>query len=116
MQWTETSDSSRLHPLPGAHVENGSQHSRINQDDSFLTGIKQRLLSFIFRGIWNEETDQTLVSPFTCYLHYLLGLKVFKKFIWYHFGILCWNLYNWRRYSVSRLFSYFYFKLICIID
>ncbi|KAJ4706363.1 Light-mediated development protein DET1 [Melia azedarach] len=72
-QWTETSDSSRLHPLPGAHVENGSQHNRINQDDSFLTGIKQRLLSFIFRGIWNEETDQTL--RFQC----------LKKKFYFHF-------------------------------
>ncbi|KMS98734.1 hypothetical protein BVRB_3g069140 [Beta vulgaris subsp. vulgaris] len=25
----------------------------------FLSGIKQRLLSFIFRGIWNEEADET---------------------------------------------------------
>lgn len=25
----------------------------------FLSGIKQRLLSFIFRGIWNEEVDET---------------------------------------------------------
>jgi hypothetical protein len=29
---------------------------------SFLPGIKQRLLSFIFRKTWNEESDQTLVS------------------------------------------------------
>ncbi|EEC69774.1 hypothetical protein OsI_00042 [Oryza sativa Indica Group] len=27
---------------------------------SFLPGIKQRLLSFIFRKTWNEESDQTL--------------------------------------------------------
>ncbi|XP_011625180.1 light-mediated development protein DET1 isoform X1 [Amborella trichopoda] len=30
------------------------------QGGAFLSGIKQRLLSFIFRGIWNEETDHSL--------------------------------------------------------
>lgn len=39
----------------------------------FHSGIKQRLLSFIFRGIWNEETDPTLRVQ---------GLK--KKF-YFHF-------------------------------
>jgi len=29
---------------------------------SFLPGIKQRLLSYIFRETWNEVPDQTLVS------------------------------------------------------
>lgn len=29
-------------------------------DNSFLSGIKQRLLSFIFREIWNEESDNTM--------------------------------------------------------
>ncbi|XP_058105203.1 light-mediated development protein DET1 isoform X3 [Magnolia sinica] len=41
-------------------VENGQQHHQHIQGGSFLSGIKQRLLSFIFRGIWNEETDHTL--------------------------------------------------------
>ncbi|XP_049410294.1 light-mediated development protein DET1 isoform X2 [Solanum stenotomum] len=44
------------------HVGNGFHHSLPESETSFLSGIKQRLLSFIFRGIWNEETDQTMVS------------------------------------------------------
>ncbi|XP_044509672.1 light-mediated development protein DET1 isoform X2 [Mangifera indica] len=58
-QYMTTSDRSRLHHLPGNHIENGSNHDQPNQDNAFLSGIKQRLLSFIFQGIWNEETDQT---------------------------------------------------------
>ncbi|KAI9078754.1 hypothetical protein K1719_039212 [Acacia pycnantha] len=43
---------------PGNHVENNQ--SLPNLENPFLSGIKQRLLSFIFRRIWNEETDDTL--------------------------------------------------------
>ncbi|XP_034708751.1 light-mediated development protein DET1 isoform X3 [Vitis riparia] len=50
------------HQLPRNHVENGLDHNQINMNNSFLSGIKQRLLSFIFRSISNEETDKTLVS------------------------------------------------------
>lgn len=53
-----TSERSRLNPFPGNQVGNG--HNQVNQDDSFLSGIKQRLLSFIFQGMWNEETDQAM--------------------------------------------------------
>ncbi|KQK04393.1 light-mediated development protein DET1 isoform X5 [Brachypodium distachyon] len=35
-------------------------HGQAAQGSSFLPGIKQRLLSFIFRKTWNEEPDQTL--------------------------------------------------------
>lgn len=38
--------------------------------DSFLPGIKQRLLSYIFRKAWNEVQDQTLVS-------YLISYELF---------------------------------------
>ncbi|XP_077233309.1 light-mediated development protein 1 / deetiolated1 (DET1) isoform X2 [Tasmannia lanceolata] len=44
------------------HIESGLQHHQHTQGGSFLSGIKQRLLSFIFHGIWNEETDHTLVQ------------------------------------------------------
>lgn len=37
-------------------------HGQAARGVSFLPGIKQRLLSFIFRKTWNEESDQTLVS------------------------------------------------------
>lgn len=46
--------------LPGNHTENNQ--GQPNVENSFLCGIKQRLLSFIFRGIWNEERDDTLVG------------------------------------------------------
>ncbi|KAJ3676104.1 hypothetical protein LUZ60_003516 [Juncus effusus] len=35
-------------------------NSQVIQGSSFLPGIKQRLLSFIFRKTWNEETDPKL--------------------------------------------------------
>lgn len=54
--------SSLLHQVLVNHVGNGFHHSLPESETSFLSGIKQRLLSFIFRGIWNEETDQTMVS------------------------------------------------------
>ncbi|KHG29244.1 Light-mediated development DET1 [Gossypium arboreum] len=43
----------------GDLVDNGTNHDQPNSNNSFLSGIKQRLLSFIFREIWSEETDQT---------------------------------------------------------
>ncbi|CAA7410958.1 unnamed protein product [Spirodela intermedia] len=50
-----------------------SSHSQDWQGISFLSGIKQRLLSFIFRGLWSEEIDSALRVQ---------GLK--KKF-YFHF-------------------------------
>ncbi|KAG8373883.1 hypothetical protein BUALT_Bualt11G0071600 [Buddleja alternifolia] len=47
-------DRNRTH-----NVENGSDHIQHIPEASFLSGLKQRLLSFIFRGIWNEEDDPT---------------------------------------------------------
>ncbi|KAF5452834.1 hypothetical protein F2P56_027796 [Juglans regia] len=55
-------DKSKLHQLPGNNVQNGTHLSQPNQEDSLLSGIKQRLLSFIFQGISNEEKDPALVS------------------------------------------------------
>ena len=49
---------------------------QVAQGSSFLPGIKQRLLSFIFRKTWNEEPDQALVS----YLSYILFI---------HFPLTC---------------------------
>ncbi|XP_023526408.1 light-mediated development protein DET1-like isoform X2 [Cucurbita pepo subsp. pepo] len=56
-QCVGVSERSRL--LAG-NVENGYHHNQSNTDNSFLSGLKQRLLSFIFRRIWNEETDHRL--------------------------------------------------------
>lgn len=55
-------DKSKQHQLTENHVENGLQQSRLSPENAFVSGIKQRLLSFIFRGIWNEETNHTLVG------------------------------------------------------
>ncbi|KAK9001292.1 hypothetical protein V6N11_083079 [Hibiscus sabdariffa] len=43
----------------GDLVDNGINHDQPNSNNSFLSGIKQRLLSFIFREIWSEKTDPT---------------------------------------------------------
>ncbi|KAG2722376.1 hypothetical protein I3843_02G109400 [Carya illinoinensis] len=58
-------DKSKLHQLPGNNVQNGTHLSQPNQEDSLLSGIKQRLLSFIFQGISNEEKDPALVGFLT---------------------------------------------------
>lgn len=60
-----TLEKSKLHQQPENLVQNGSHHNMLTTENTFLSGIKQRLLSFIFQGIWNEETDQNLVSYLT---------------------------------------------------
>lgn len=40
---------------------NGLDHIQHIPEAPFLSGLKQRLLSFIFQGIWNEEDDPALV-------------------------------------------------------
>lgn len=58
-------------------MTNSADHAHPTTEASFLSGFKQRLLSFIFRGIWIEEEDPTLashihralVSFFSVYLH-----------------------------------------------
>ncbi|XVE49666.1 hypothetical protein DITRI_Ditri01bG0099700 [Diplodiscus trichospermus] len=51
--------SSQLSGNCGDLVDNGLHQDQPNSNNSFLSGIKQRLLSFIFREIWSEKTDQT---------------------------------------------------------
>lgn len=58
-------------------VANGALQHQVTQGASFLSGIKQRLLSFIFGKIWNEEADPTLVGFYNL-CSYLLPA--------------CWNL------------------------
>ncbi|CAI9760973.1 unnamed protein product [Fraxinus pennsylvanica] len=55
------------------HIENGSQHTEDIPETPFLSGLKQRLLSFIFRGIWNEEDDPNL------------RMQCLKKKFYFHF-------------------------------
>ncbi|XP_031390631.1 light-mediated development protein DET1 isoform X2 [Punica granatum] len=45
--------------LSGDRADAGLHH-RQSLDSTFLSGLKQRLLSFVFRGIWHEESDDTL--------------------------------------------------------
>uniref|UniRef100_A0A7N2MV30 Light-mediated development protein DET1 n=1 Tax=Quercus lobata TaxID=97700 RepID=A0A7N2MV30_QUELO len=66
-------DKSKMHQLPQNHVQNGLHHSQPNLEESFLSGIKQRLLSFIFHRIWNEEKDRTL------------RVQCLKKKFYFHF-------------------------------
>lgn len=58
--------SDKIEQLPGNHIENNQGQPSL--ESPFLSGIKQRLLSFIFRRVWNEERDDalvgSLVSPF----------------------------------------------------
>ncbi|KAL5128303.1 Light-mediated development protein DET1 [Glycine soja] len=54
------SDKNKQLQLPGNHIENHLHQGQPNLGNSFLSGIKQRLLSFIFQGLWNEERDDTL--------------------------------------------------------
>lgn len=53
-------NSNAQQQVPENNVENHMHQGQPNMGNSFLSGIKQRLLSFIFQGIWNEETDDTL--------------------------------------------------------
>lgn len=81
-QYMPVSDQSQLHSEN--HVETCAHQNQLYQNSSFLSGIKQRLLSFIFRAIWNEESDdaqrvQSLKKKF--YFHFqdyvdLIILKV----------------------------------------
>lgn len=44
---------------------NGVHDDQAIAETSFLTGMKQRLLSYIFQGILNGESDPSLVSYVT---------------------------------------------------
>lgn len=65
--------SSQFSGNRGDRVENGVHHDQPNTNNPFLSGIKQRLLSFIFRETWSEELDnsqrvQCLLKKF--YFHF----------------------------------------------
>ncbi|XP_073106301.1 light-mediated development protein DET1 isoform X3 [Elaeis guineensis] len=53
-------DKSKPDDSSDRQVANGVLQLQVTQGTSFLSGIKQRLLSFIFCKIWNEEADPTL--------------------------------------------------------
>lgn len=80
------SDKNKQQQVPENNVEN---HVQPNMGNSFLSGIKQRLLSFIFQGIWNEETDDTLVSFINSLL---IAQSSFSMF--YLALFLCFNMFQ----------------------
>ena len=55
-------DNSRESSPSKSIEENGQQQQQDYHRVSFLSGMKQRLLSFIFRGLWSEEADCALVN------------------------------------------------------
>ncbi|XP_020549469.1 light-mediated development protein DET1 isoform X2 [Sesamum indicum] len=69
--------STQCMSIPGRNrnhnVGNGPDHTNQMPEGSFLSGLKQRLLSFIFRGIWNEEDDPTM------------RMQCLKKKFYFHF-------------------------------
>lgn len=60
-QYMAVSDKGQVHQLSGDRIDADFRHRPIIQGNTFLSGLKQRLLSFVFRGIWNEESDDALV-------------------------------------------------------
>lgn len=82
----QLSNKNKQHQVPENHVENHMHQGQPNVGNSFLSGIKQRLLSFIFQGLWNEETDDTLVS--------LINLLLIDQFLFLFSYALVVQLYH----------------------
>ena len=72
-------------------------HGQAAQWSSFLPGIKQRLLSFIFHRTWNEEPEQALLT----YLAILHAIHSLAKWSW---SVLC--IHTWL--VIPRLISIFW--------
>ncbi|KAL9265388.1 Light-mediated development protein DET1-like protein [Drosera capensis] len=73
LQFMAIGDMLKPQHSDASNDENMLQDIPSTRDSPFLGGIKQRLLSFIFRGIWNEETDQRL------------RVQCLKKKFYFHF-------------------------------
>ncbi|XP_050216548.1 light-mediated development protein DET1 isoform X2 [Mercurialis annua] len=72
-QYMATLDKSKMHQPSQNHLENSVHDTQPGSDNSFLSGIKQRLLSFIFRGIWNEDKNKDV------------RVQCLKKKFYFHF-------------------------------
>ncbi|KAG6384856.1 hypothetical protein SASPL_153675 [Salvia splendens] len=79
------------------NIGNGLESIHHMPETSFLSGLKQRLLSFILRGIWNEEHDPT--SRMQC----------LKKKFYFHFQDYA-DLVIWKN-SAEDLYTLF--ELFC---
>ncbi|CAD5187736.1 unnamed protein product [Musa acuminata subsp. malaccensis] len=77
-------------PVGSVHESaNGIHHQPVAQASSFLTGIKQRLLSFIFRKAWSEEADP------------ILRVQHLKKKFYFHFQDYV-DLIMWKAQFLDR--------------
>ncbi|KAL6884517.1 hypothetical protein ACP4OV_010453 [Aristida adscensionis] len=70
-------------------------HAQTDRGGSFLPGIKQRLLSYIFRKTWNEVPDQTL------------RVQHLKKKFYFHFqdyvDLIIWKLILFARGAYNMI-------------
>ncbi|KAK9147196.1 hypothetical protein Scep_005953 [Stephania cephalantha] len=82
--------------FPLVQGETGLQRYQ-SLETSFLSGMKQRLLSFIFRGLWNEERDRTL------------RVQCLKKKFHFHFqdyvDLIMWKVQFLDRYHLLIKFG-----------
>uniref|UniRef100_A0A7C9FIW4 Light-mediated development protein DET1 n=1 Tax=Opuntia streptacantha TaxID=393608 RepID=A0A7C9FIW4_OPUST len=72
-QFTAISEKSKQNETPANNNDNNPNNNVAVPQSSFLSGIKQRLLSFIFQATWNEEADETL------------RVQRLKKYFYFHF-------------------------------
>lgn len=104
-----TPDKSKIHQMPVNHVGNGPNPDQPIAESSFLSGIKQRLLSFIYRGLWNEESDQTQVCSINITFH-----RVLNHFSNLCFGTICSVLGHLRCLKTFRFYSLKH-SIICVL-
>ncbi|KAK6921516.1 De-etiolated protein 1, Det1 [Dillenia turbinata] len=82
-------DKSKMLQFSMNQVDGGVHLNQANPSSIFLSGIKQRLLSYIYRGIWNEETD------------HILRMQGLKKKFYFHFQDFV-DLIIWRVQFLDR--------------
>ncbi|VFQ61625.1 unnamed protein product [Cuscuta campestris] len=79
------------------HSGGGFNHREPIPETSFMGVLKQRLLSFIFRGIWNEESDPTM------------RMQSLKKKFYLHFqdyvDLIIWKVQFLDRYHLLIKFG-----------
>lgn len=89
VQSKENLDKHKSHQVPEMSAQNVQHQSQALGETSFLGGLKQRLLSYIFRGIWNEESDPTL------------RMQSLKKKFYFHFQDYV-DLIIWKVQFIDR--------------
>lgn len=97
--------------LPENHIE--INQGQPNMENAFLSGIKQRLLSFIFRGIWNEEKDDTLVGSLASLFIEQSILYMFHAAL--HLCLTCFRLFILSLKNAS-CFKSLFISFCCCTD